>query len=279
MMYLEDSKAVATKKRNWKRMLIVALAIVAVACVGVTGVLSWHYGELSSARSDYETIMKEKDEAYNNLLEDKQVIEVAESLETVDTELHKFMVAAKDLIIDEYVYAHTDEYTKDEAVLWWTAEDIERITYEGSMGIGINFDEIEYDIIQDFKKIRIKLPELQILTHEIKSGSFRADMVSDSMWVSSDSEEYERFKNKLKMNEESKVNDNPNVWETAKQHTEETFRAFFGLSQVLADYNIYFEWADEAKTPSQKKSGNIASEKTETSTGGQQVETVACARK
>lgn len=225
-----------------------AIAVFVFAAVAVAGMLIWYHYKMEAVQAEYDQQMKQAEVKYDNLLMNKQQIDVAEDAKAVSTELSKYMVAAQDLIVDKYTYAHADEYTKEgTAWLIFNVKDVERIYYEGEMGIGLDFNKIKYEIDPEQKKIEINLPELKILSHSINSDSFRADMIDDSMYVESNSEEYQRFENKAMLAEEEKVKDNPNVWNVAKNHTEETFRSFFRLSDMLDNYEVSFVWGTQFK--------------------------------
>ena len=224
------------------------IAVFVFAAVVVAGIVIWYKYKMEAVQAEYDQQMKQAEVKYDNLLMNKQQIDVAEDAKAVSTELSKYMIAAQDLIVDKYTYAHADEYTKEgTAWLIFDVKDVERIYYEGEMGIGLDFNKIKYEIDPEKKTIEINLPELKILSHSINPDSFRADMIDDSRYVESNSEEYQRFEYKAMLAEEDKVKDNPNVWNVAKKHTEGTFKSFFKLSNMLENYKVSFVWGTQFK--------------------------------
>ena len=209
----------------------------------------WHSNEINTQKAGCEKKLDEEKQKYDDLLKNKQRIEVAGEINVVSTELDKYIVEAKELIVDNYSYTNTDEYVKVKDFLWVKRafEDKERITYTGEIGIGVNFENIKYDIDPNNKVILIKLPSLDVKSHDIDSDSFRADSVSDSIMVSSNSEDYEAYKHKVRISEEERAKENPNVLNKAKQHTEETFESFFKLSNILKDYKVSFVWEENTQ--------------------------------
>lgn len=255
MNYLPE-KENNENKVKYTKIGVVALAIVAVFCVCVG--FSSGNGEnleqknktLEAQVAEQEKTIKEQGKQIRELEENKKEIEVAEDVTVVSTEMCKFIVPAKRFIVEDYTYVHTDEYTKEWEV-WGIFKDVERITYTGKMGLGIDFDKIGYEIDQDEDKdgnpknsgkIVIHLPEPKIQSHNIVDNTFRADSVNNSWLVSSDAEEYEQFKMKMMKEEENKVLQNENVWRITKDNTEKTISSFLEISEVLKDYRVYYKW-------------------------------------
>ena len=243
------------------KISIVLISVVVAFFVGLVFING--NAKLSQDAVEQEKTIRDQKKRIQELEQNKKEIEVAEDVTVVSTEMCKFMIPAKRLIIDDYTYVHSDEYTKELETIFGNLgqKDIERITYTGKMGIGIDFDKISYEIDQDEDeegnpknsgRIVIHLPNPKIQTHVIVNNTFRADSVRDSWMVSSDAEEYEQFKLKMKIEEESKVLQNENVWRTTRDNTEKTFDRCLEPSNLLKKYRVYYKWDGDMFNVSQK---------------------------
>ena len=259
------------KNVKYAKIGVIAMVIVAIFCAGFSynkgsGDTTSKTETLEKKLVEQEKTIKEQSKQIEELEQNKKKIEVAEDVTVVSTEMCKFIVPAKRFIIDDYTYVHTDEYTKKWDVwgcnLFWQ-KDVERITYTGKMGLGIDFDKISYEIDQDEDKdgnpknsgrIVIHLPNPKIQSHVIVNNTFRADSVSDSWMVSSDAEEYEQFKIAMMREEENNVLNNQNVWDKTKVNTQNTIQSVLQLSNILGKYKIEFEWdGDKFNAPTQRR--------------------------
>lgn len=119
-------------------------------------------------------------------------------------------------------------------------------TFKGTMSIGLDMQDIEYQIDDDNKIIHITLSEIGILSHDIDLGSFRFPFEEESIFNPKEMSDYVGALEKLKSKQAELVLNDEEYMANALHNTQEVFRAFLGNSEFTKDYSVTFATQGES---------------------------------
>lgn len=112
------------------------------------------------------------------------------------------------------------------------------ITYDGSMKLGVEADKVSVDVSGD--TIKITLPEVTILSHEIYENSIEVMDQSKNIFNQIQVEDYAGFANDQKKVMEKKI-ENGDVYEQALERTQTQIEGMLTVLPGLSDrYDIEF---------------------------------------
>ena len=82
----------------------------------------------------------------------------------------------------EYYATQLETYTKDKKIVFVTAESTFIYSYEVSVDAGIDCTKIKFDVDDENRIIKVKLPEPTIETPQINRESFKIYSEKESLW-------------------------------------------------------------------------------------------------
>ena len=149
---------------------------------------------------------------------------------------------ASDLVSSKYQYTNADIYEKDKKVFdlkvpFTTDKSV--YTYSGTVLAGINLSEVKIDINDSDKKIKLTLPKVKIISHEIDEKSFQIFDVKNSVFTSTSLQEYADLRDTMKTKEEESLTERGFLNEAA-DHAKATIRELLEASGLTEGYSIEF---------------------------------------
>lgn len=111
-------------------------------------------------------------------------------------------------------------------------------SYDTVIKAGIDFTKVEWDV--KGKKIIVKLPEIKVLSNEIKLDTFKVYHESESIFTPISLEESNESLNKLKQEAEKTAISN-GLLDNARENAKVILTGFFGNVYDLEEYKIEFK--------------------------------------
>lgn len=186
--------------------------------------------------------------------EDEKVVVQAESTITTTTKHEKQVVSiqqvekvveqASDLTTTHYKYKDVDQLEdyktiKDVKIPFTTDSVI--YSFEGTIGLGVNLEDITYDIDNDNQVIKVSLPDVTIISNEIDEDSFEYYDVKNSIFNQMEMSDVTDNLANLKQKEADRVLDDEELIDTAEKNTENVIRSFLTAADATKDYSVEFE--------------------------------------
>ena len=160
-------------------------------------------------------------------------------------EVESVIKKTAELITSKYYYTNAADF---DSVLTWFGSDWQNpftkssgyIIYDGVVSIGIDLNEITYEI-DDFNQIiTIKLPKEKILSHEIDDSSVKTNS-KESVFNNLDGKYYAELIDGLKKETETKILNNTEYMEQIRSNTKIVLQDFFHNEESMKDYEILIE--------------------------------------
>lgn len=151
---------------------------------------------------------------------------------------------ASSLITTKYYYTDADTTQNSKKLFnvtlpFTTNETV--FTYDGVISIGIDLQEIQYEIDNEAKTIDITLPDIQVISNEIDMSSFKIPYEKKSIFNSSDTAEFAALIDALKIKKEESVLSNVDFMNSAKTNTENILRSFLTAADATKSYTVIFK--------------------------------------
>lgn len=175
-----------------------------------------------------------------------QTIE-AETFNLTFGEVESELKAAGDLITSEYAYTNCVEdedfknlfgikvpFTTDEVVF----------TYDGVIHFGLEMDKINGSVDNENKVITLKLPAIQIKSHDVDEKSYVFKYEKNSIFNAIDIEETIEKLGELEAKKEASVMADQQIMSGVKEDTEECITKFLSKTSLAKEYDVKFEWAE-----------------------------------
>ena len=150
---------------------------------------------------------------------------------------------ASDLITSRYYYTNAASF--DSVLTWFGGIDNPfthskgYITYDGIVSVGINLNDITFDIDDEQQVITIHLPKEGILAHEIDNSTVITD-AKESIFNNLDAEYYAKLIDGLKKDTEKKVTGNSAYMTQVRKNTEQVLKNFLSASELTREYTVRF---------------------------------------
>lgn len=112
-------------------------------------------------------------------------------------------------------------------------------TYDAVFKAGIDFNKIEWDFSEAKKLISVKLPEVKILSKELKLDSFKVFQDSQSIFTPITLEKHNKAISKM-LNQAKKDAIKNGLLKNAKTNAETIIRQFFAKNYDLDKYKLEF---------------------------------------
>lgn len=230
-----------------KVMMFVVLAVLVV--VGGAGIKIY---------INYRAKMAALESLYGNALEDidelKEVNKKMEEEKNVKVSVYtlkEYTSASSDLITQNYFYTDIGEYEKtqkfgdsDVSIPFTTDKIVYSVS--GKISAGINMSDIRFEVQEaPKKKIIVYMPVTQIIAHQIDENSFKSYDVKNSVFTSSDMQDYAKLQGKVKDEQEKKILENSDFWNDTKKNAEDSVYRLITVDENVTQYDIKFNWASQ----------------------------------
>lgn len=160
-------------------------------------------------------------------------------------EVESVLKPAANLITSKYYYKNAADF---KSVITFFDTGIELpfttskgyIIYSGVVSIGIDFDDISFDIDNKQRSITVHLPKEKIQAHEIDNSSVQTD-TQQSILNMLDAEYYSTLIAGFKKQTEREILNNKDYMKQVHSNTENVIRSFLLASDVTGKYKVVFE--------------------------------------
>lgn len=151
---------------------------------------------------------------------------------------------ASSLITTKYYYTDADTAKNSKELfnvtLPFTTNEVV-FTYDGVISIGIDLQEVQYEIDNEAKTIDITLPDIQVISNEIDMSSFKIPYEKNSIFNSNDTTDFTTLIDALKKKKEESVLSNEDFMNSAKANTENILRCFLTTANATKSYTVIFK--------------------------------------
>lgn len=151
---------------------------------------------------------------------------------------------ASDLISTKYYYTDADTYENYKELFGkrvpFTTDKVVFI-YDGIISVGIDLVEVDYEINNDNKVIVITLPKIKILSNEIDADSFEFPYMSDSIFNTTQMDDYTGLISKLKTEKAEELMENSVFMDEAMENTKAVLEQFLIVSETTKEYMVIFK--------------------------------------
>ncbi|HOO25787.1 MAG TPA: DUF4230 domain-containing protein [Clostridiales bacterium] len=158
--------------------------------------------------------------------------------------IEEIVKPAADLITTKYKYKDAGTYEDFKTVFGKKVPgttDKVVYTYKGTISVGVDLSNVEYDIDNENKIIKVSIPDLRIMTNEIDASSFEYPFVSDSVFNPTVMENYTNLIATLKSLKEEELKKDKEFMDEAKRNTRNVIQRFLTFSDATKDYNVIFQ--------------------------------------
>ena len=149
--------------------------------------------------------------------------------------VEEILKPASDLISTKYYYTDADTYENYKELFGkripFTTDKVVFI-YDGIISVGIDLAEVGYEINNDNKVIVITLPEIKILSNEIDADSFEFPYMSDSVFNTTQMDDYTELIGKLKTEKAEELMGNSTFMNEAVENTKIFLEHFLFLVET-----------------------------------------------
>lgn len=156
----------------------------------------------------------------------------------------KVLKPASDLITIKYCYTDADTYENTKELFGkkipFTTDKVV-FTYDGTVSVGVNLAEVDYEIDNENKIIDITLPKIGIIANEIDTSSFEFPFISDSIFNSTDMSDYVKLVDQLKKAKGEKVLNDKEFMDSAKENTQTVLKSFLTSADATKEYKVNFK--------------------------------------
>ena len=188
--------------------------------------------------------------AYEQALQDGSetvTLPVNEEVKVDELTLSQLISPASELISYKYYYTSAGLYEdskkffkSDVKVPFTTDKSVYLV--DGIISVGIDIDQIEFEIDEDKKIITVTVPYPKIMSHEVDSDSFQYYDIKNSVFNSSNLADFAELEAALKKEQEDKLLANTDFWDKAKDSVTLTLDGLLNASEKLDDYQIKYKW-------------------------------------
>lgn len=156
----------------------------------------------------------------------------------------KVLKPASDLTTIKYCYTDADTYENTKELFGkkipFTTDKVV-FTYDGTVSVGVDLAEVDYEIDNENKTIDITLPKLGIIANEIDTSSFKFPFISDSIFNSTDMSDYVKLVDQLKKAKGEKVLNDKEFMDSAKENTQTVLKSFLTSADATKQYTVNFK--------------------------------------
>ena len=213
------------KKKSIKSLLLIILMVMTFG-VGIYTGITEPWGKLNPF----------------SMIADRMKLEKNSNL-SIST-LEKIIQPASDLLTSKYRYKDVDIYENYKQLFGKKipfTTDMTVFTYEGSVGVGIDLLDVEYEIDNENRLISIFIPELKILSNEIDYDSFNYPFKTNSIFNSTDMSDFTELISTLKEEKEKIVLNDKEFMDSARRNAQLVLKGFLTTSDATKNFTVIFK--------------------------------------
>ena len=156
--------------------------------------------------------------------------------------LEQRLCSVQELVSVTYYYTNMAKYEDQKDFFGWSLPFTSKsfiVSYDGVIKAGIDLSAVEVAVNEDKKTVTVKLPESQIMSHEIKEDSLTVFDESDNVFNHITIEDYNGFTVAQKAEREDYVIENGLLEEAAKK-AQEAIDPLLRLTPGMEEYTLTF---------------------------------------
>ena len=168
-------------------------------------------------------------------VEDKQTLDVSTVQEIVKP--------AGDLVTQRYYYTDVDTFENYKEVLGAKiplTTDRTIFTYRGIISAGIVLNQVTFEVDNEAMTIKVSLPPVFILSHEVDEQGFKAYEIKNSIFTETKISDYSALMGQLKMKKADELLKNEEFMTSAREEAKQVITSFLNASTLSKDYKIIF---------------------------------------
>ena len=227
-------------------IIVVILILVGAAVGGIMYFKHKNAQELEALQVLYEGAQSQIEtlELQNENLQNPPHVAV-----TVKT-LKEYVAPASELVTYKYFYTDTGTYEKnktfgDSNIAVPFTKDKSVYVYSGVISAGIDVSDIKFVVDESNLKIMVVMPQSGVIAHELDTDSFQAYDVQNSIFMSSNLNDFAQFEGALKNTQEDKLNSNDAFWKEVRNNSENVIKSLITANGEIDDYELEFSWVGE----------------------------------
>lgn len=197
-----------------------------VVCLGV-GI----FAGVKIGNKDRKSLLEKVADA----VEDKQTLDVSTVQEIVKP--------AGDLVTQRYYYTDVDTFENYKEVLGAKiplTTDRTIFTYRGIISAGIVLNQVTFEVDNEAMTIKVSLPPVFILSHEVDEQGFKAYEIKNSIFTETKISDYSALMGQLKMKKADELLKNEEFMTSAREEAKQVITSFLNASTLSKDYKIIF---------------------------------------
>ena len=174
-------------------------------------------------------------------------VDVQDDIDLTSSTIAQILEPASDLVTLKYNYEQFDTYEKSKKItlkkqkvdMPFTTDQIV-FTYGGCIALGVDLEEIEYDIDMENKLISCKLPDVKVISHETDESKFQEFEIKNSIFTKTTWTDFNKISAELKQNQEENVLKDETVIEAVNENAQEVISKFLKSANETKEYDVEF---------------------------------------
>ncbi len=232
--------------KNKVMMISVFAVLVVVGFVGIKYFINY-----KAKMAALETLYGNALENIDDLKEINKKMEEEKNVKVSVYTLKEYTSSDSKLITQNYFYTDIGEHEKAQKFgdsnvnIPFTTDKIV-YSVSGKISAGINMRDIRFEVQESpKKKIIIYMPAPQIIAHQIDENSFKSYDVKNSVFTSSDIQDYAKLQGDIKEEQEKKLSANSDFWNDTKKSAENSVYRLITADKNVTQYDIKYNWASD----------------------------------
>lgn len=171
------------------------------------------------------------------------VISFTEKLTTV--KMLYILEPASDLVVTKEHYESIETFEGESTQIAgvdipFTKEET-WIHYSGTIHIGFDISDIDFEINQKNKTITFTMPEPKIIAHEIDKDSIESHTVKNAIFKKTSYEEYSAFISECQKKKEEETMKNKELLQRVDENAEKAIKSLLADNKDTKKYQVIFE--------------------------------------
>ena len=196
-------------------------------------------------------IAKAHEEGYQQALEDAGIAPVTVDLGEGGTlesgTLLTAVQSAKELIAYKYHYESVADYQKEKKFFGTGisvpfTQDRSIFAYRGQISAGVDLKDLQISVDNQKQEISVFLPQPAVLAHEFEIDSFRIYDLKNSVFTTSNLEDYAGLESALKQIQEDRIAGDEEFWSDVRTNSELVLKDILTMTGKIEGYTVVFSW-------------------------------------
>lgn len=227
-----------------KKVIIILVSVLVVALAVFVGykVLVHNYNQQIT---DLQEALQDSNNQISTLEIQNESLQNPPHIQLTVSTLKEYTAPASELITYKYYYTDAATYEKNQTIGNLDVpltKDKYLCVYSGTISAGIDVSDIKYVVDEGNMKIIVAMPEPDIIAHEMDDEAFYSYKIKNSVFTSSEPDDYAACQAELKVNQEDKLKSNTEFWDNVKGNAENVIRDILTMHDDVSDYQLEFSW-------------------------------------